>query len=91
MPVGARLAGSSWPNQWRFIEIAEQLDIHPESLRGWFKQWQIDTGEAPGLTTEDQRRIVELEAQVRELERSNAILRSASAFFAAELDRPPKR
>jgi len=33
----------------------------------------------------------ELEAKVRELERSNAILRSASAFFAAELDRPQRR
>ena len=74
-----------------FNEIGEQLDVHPESLRGWFKQWQIDTGEKPGLTTADQRRIAELEAQIKELERSNAILRSASAFFAAELDRPPKR
>ena len=74
-----------------FVEIGEQLDVHPESLRGWFKQWQIDTGEAPGRTTADERRIAELEAQVRELERSNTILRQASAFFAAELDRPPKR
>ena len=46
-----------------FNEIGEQLDVHPESLRGWFKQWQIDTDEKPGLTTADQRRIAELEAQ----------------------------
>ena len=46
-----------------FNEIGEQLDVHPESLRGWFKQCQIDTGEKPGLTTADQRRIAELEAQ----------------------------
>ena len=71
-----------------FVEIGGQLDVHPETLRGWFKQWQIDNGDAPGRTTDDERRIAELEAQVRELERSNAILRSASAFFAAELDRP---
>lgn len=74
-----------------FVEIGEQLDVHPETLRNWFRQWQVDTGAAPGRTTEDERRIVELEAKVKELERSNAILRSASAFFAAELDRPPKR
>ena len=73
-----------------FIEIGEQLDVHPETLRSWFKQWQIDTGDAPGLSTADQRRIVELEAKVKELERSNKILKSASAFFAAELDRPQK-
>ncbi len=71
-----------------FNEIAGQLGVHPESLRSWFKQWRIDSGEAPGTTTIEQRRIGELEAKVRELERSNAILRSASAFFAAELDRP---
>lgn len=65
--------------------------MHPETLRNWFKQWCIDAGDSPGRTTDDQRRIDELEAKVRELERSNAILRSASAFFAAELDRPPRR
>ena len=71
-----------------FTEIAGQLGVHPESLRGWFNQWQIDSGDRPGVTTVEQRRINELERQVKELERSNAILRSASAFFAAELDRP---
>jgi transposase len=71
-----------------FNEIAGQLGVHPESLRNWFKQWRIDSGQVPGSTTAEQRRIAELEAKVRELERSNAILRSASAFFAAELDRP---
>jgi transposase len=73
-----------------FVEVGEQLDVHPETLRNRFLQWQIDT-EAPGRTTEDERWIAELEAKVRKLERSNAILRSASAFFAAELDRPSKR
>lgn len=73
-----------------FNEIAEQLDVHPESLRSWFKQWQIDSGDAPGRTTADERKIAELEAKVRELERSNAILKSASAFFAAETSHPSK-
>ena len=71
-----------------FAEIAEQLGVHPETLRGWFRQQQIDEGLAPGTTTAEAKRIAELEAKVRELERSNQILRSASAFFAAELDRP---
>ncbi len=74
-----------------FVEIADQLGVHPETLRGWFRQQQIDEGLAPGTTTADQRRIAELEAQVRELERSNAILKSASAFFGAELDRQSKK
>ena len=40
-----------------------------------------------GLTTEERRRIVELERENRELRRANEILKSAAAFFGAELDR----
>ena len=36
-------------------------------------------GDRPGTTTEGARRIKELEKEVRELRRANAILRSASA------------
>jgi transposase len=36
-------------------------------------------------------RVAELERENRELRRANAILKSASAFFAAELDRPLSR
>lgn len=69
-------------------EAAVQFDVHPESLRTWFKQWQVDRGESPGLTTEDQRRVHELESHIEELERSNAILPLPSAFFAADPGRP---
>ena len=34
--------------------------------------------------------IAELEREVKELRRSNEILKAASIFFAAELDRPAK-
>ena len=44
----------------------------------------------PGTTTDEAQRIKELEKEVRELRRANAILKSASAFFAAELDRPSR-
>jgi transposase len=54
------------------------------------KQAEVDAGEAPGTTSEDAARIKELEQENRELRRANAILKSASAFFAAELDRPQK-
>jgi len=68
--------------------IGEQLGINPETLRGWVQQAEIDAGDRPGTTTSDAQRLAELEREVRELRRANAILRSASAFFAAELDRP---
>jgi transposase len=44
----------------------------------------------PGTTTNDAQRIAELERENQELRRANSILKSASAFFAAELDRPSR-
>jgi len=70
--------------------IGEQLGINPETLRGWVQQAEIDAGDRPGPTTPDAQRLAELEREVRELRRANAILKSASAFFAAELDRPQR-
>ena len=71
--------------------IARQLDIVPESLREWVQQAEIDRGQRAGTTTQETVRISELEREIRELRRANEILKSASAFFAAELDRPSRR
>lgn len=66
--------------------IGEELGINSDTLRGWVKQAQIDAGARPGTTTADAARIRQLERENAELRRANAILRTASAFFAAELD-----
>src|SRR4051812_39805722 len=70
--------------------VADQLGIGVESLRGWVKQAEIDAGVTPGTTSAEAARVKEPEQELKELRRANAILRSASAFFAAELDRPQK-
>ena len=66
--------------------VGRQLGVHPEALRSWVKQAEIDGGERPGITTGDRQRIAELEREVRELRRANEILKAASAYFARELD-----
>lgn len=71
--------------------VAEQLGMHPETLRNWVRQAEIDGGTRPGTTTSDAERIAKLEQENRELRRTNHILRTASAFFASELDRPTNR
>lgn len=71
-----------------FKRIGEQLGVHPESLRSWVRQAEVDDGTVPGVTSQEAATMAELEKENRELRRANAILRSASAFFAAELDRP---
>lgn len=73
-----------------FRRVDDQLGVNPETLRGWVRQTQIDAGTRPGTTTDNAQKIIELEKEVRELRRANAILKSASAFFAAELDRPSR-
>ena len=75
--------------RWGVVSrITRQLGIGEQTLRNWVERAEIDTGKRPGTSTEDKVRIAELEKEVRELRRANAILNSASAFFAAELDRP---
>ena len=71
--------------------IASECGMHRETLRGWVRQAEIDGGVRPGTTTSDAERLAELERENRELRRTNHILRTASAFFAAELDRPTSR
>jgi transposase len=66
--------------------VARQLGVHPEALRTWVRQAEIDGGVRPGTTTEESRRIAELERENRELRRANEILKAASAYFARELD-----
>ena len=61
--------------------IADQLGVHPEALRNWVRQAEIDGGVRAGTTTEDADRIAQLERENRELRRANTIPRSASAFI----------
>ena len=71
--------------------VGEQLGINTDTLRNCVKPALVDDGERPGLPISDRVRLAELEREVRELRRANAILKTASAFFAAELDRPSPR
>ena len=79
-------------SQWAAIRsIAEKIGCSAETLRNWVRQAERDQGLAPGLTTDERRRLKELERENRDLSRANEILRKASAYFAqAELDRRAK-
>ena len=81
--------GPEYPSQWAAIgSIAGKLGCTAETLRKWVRQGERDSGVRPGATTAEQQRIKELEREVRELRKTNEILKLASAYFAqAELDR----
>ena len=80
-----------YASQWAAISsIAGKIGMTPETLRKWVRRGEIDEGQRPGLTSTERERLKELERENRELRRANEILKAASAFFAAELDRHGK-
>jgi transposase-like protein len=92
MERAVRMVGESasqHESQWAAIEsIAAKIGCTSETLRRWVRQHERDTGKREGSTTAEQERVKALEREVKELRRTNEILRLASAFFAqAELDR----
>jgi transposase len=57
-----------------------------ETLRLWVRRDDVYHGRQPGVTSAERERIRGLEREVRELRRTNEILKAASAFLARELD-----
>jgi transposase len=66
--------------------VAKQFGVGKESVRRWVIQSQVDSGQRRGATSEELAEIKALKARVRRLEEDNAILKSATVFFAGELD-----
>jgi transposase len=81
---------SEYPSEFAAIEaVARKLGIgSAESLRKWIRRAEIDSGQRPGVTSTESEQVKALKRENAELRRANEILKSASAFFAAELDRP---
>ena len=80
-----------YPSEWAaFTSISAKLGMTPETLRVWVRRAQVD-GVRPGLTTDERKKLKDLEKEVKELRRANEILKDASIFFATELDGRPKR
>jgi transposase len=77
-------------SQGTVVRVADQLGYGTESVRRWVLDAEIEAGDAPGMSTVERTKMRKLEQENRELRRANEILKRASAFFAAELDRPHK-
>jgi len=79
-------------HEWTAItSVAGKLGVSGETVRKWVRQAQVDAGARSGTTTEESAEIKRLRRENAELRRANEILKAASAFFAAELDRPGPR
>ena len=68
-------------------QVARDLGVGHEVLRKRVRQAQADAGERRELlTTQEREEIRRLRKENFELRRANEILKSASLFFARELD-----
>ena len=83
---------ADYPSEWAAIAaVASKLGIgSAETLRKWVRRAEVDAGDRPGITSEERAEIKALKRENAELRRANEILKAASAFFAAELDRPQR-
>jgi transposase len=83
----------NYPTEWAAMKaVAAKLGIGAaETVRTWVRKTEVEAGRRPGVTSEESAEIKRLRTENAELRRANEILKAASAFFAAELDRPSKR
>jgi transposase len=84
MERGVRLVFES---QRPIAQVAADLGVHHEALRMRVRQAEADTGKrADLLSSQEREEIRKLRREVHDLRRANEILKSASVFFAKELD-----
>ena len=83
----------NYDSQWAAIgAVAQKLGVgSSETVRKWVRQAEVDGGARPGTTSEESAELRRLRRENAELKRANEILKAASAFFAAEIDRPQSR
>jgi transposase len=81
-----------YPSDWPAIcAVAAKLGVgSAETLRKWVRQAEVDAGQRLGISSEESAEIKRLKRENAELRRANEILKAASSFFAAELDRPQR-
>lgn len=84
-----RLEDEDAPSRYTVTrEVAQKLNVSVESLRRWLQKAEIAAGKAPSVPSDAAAEIRRLKRENAELKRANEILKTASAFFASELDRP---
>jgi transposase len=81
-----------YASQWAaIVSIAAKFGPSAETLRIWVRRAEVDGGVRAGVSSDERERLRELERENRELRRANEILKSASLFFATELDGRTRR
>jgi transposase len=90
-----RLVAEATPqheSEWAAISsVAGRIGASSETVRKWVRRAEVDSGQRPGMSSEEHAEVKRLRREVAELRRANEILKAAAAFFGAELNRPQQR
>jgi transposase len=83
---------ADYRSEWAaFTAISKLFSMSPGTHRTWVLRAQVDIGARLGITSDERARLKQLEPEVKDLRRANAILKDASIFFATELDGQTKK
>ena len=67
--------------EWATIQrVSSRLEVSGETVRKWVLQSRVNAGLRPGVRDSENAEIRRLRKEVTELQRTNEILRKASAF-----------
>ena len=74
---------SDYPSRWpAVVSVADKIGCAPQTLHGWVKKAEVDSGKRAGVPSDTADKLKALERENRELRQANEILRKASAYFA---------
>ncbi|PKW16874.1 transposase [Saccharopolyspora spinosa] len=88
-PMVAEARGKHAPERSAIQAATDLPGAGPaETVPRWGRQSEIDTRKRAGVASEESAELQQLRRKDVELGCDNAILKAASVFFAAEIDRP---
>ncbi len=65
-------------------QVAKDFDLVESAVRRWVEQTEVDSGQRPGLTSEEREELARLRRENRRLQADVDLLKRATAFFAKE-------
>ena len=72
----------------RALGADDGLGPRRDTVGKWVRRLSVDDDRRAGVTIDERQRLRVLELESRELRRANEIFKTASTFFAADLDGP---